>query len=109
MLGKLGVELQVQKDTLPILSRVVCLKISAKIIFQNSNETITEKMKNKFAPLIEEYNKKTLIAIRTCNQFFLKKFHSLNSIFFSRFRCALKLGVLKIKLLTRCILTVPEK
>ena len=46
------------------------LKISAKIIFQNSNETITEKMKNKLAPLIEEYNKKTLIAIRTCNQFF---------------------------------------
>ena len=31
-------------------------------------------MKKKLAPLIEEYNKKILIAIRTCNQIFLKKF-----------------------------------
>ena len=39
------------------------LEIPAKIIFQNSNERITEEMKKKLTPLIEEYNKKTLIAI----------------------------------------------
>ena len=45
-------------------------------------------MKKKIALLIKEYNKKTLIAIRTCNQIFFKKIHSLNFI----------------KLLTRCAL-----
>ena len=34
------------------------LEIPAKIIVQNSNERIIEEMKKKFAPLIEEYNKK---------------------------------------------------
>ena len=34
------------------------LQIPAKIIFQNSNERITEEMKKKLTPLIEEYNKK---------------------------------------------------
>ena len=46
------------------------LEIPAKIIFQNSNERIIEEMKKKLAPLIEESNRKTLIAIHTCNQIF---------------------------------------
>ena len=46
------------------------LEIPAKMIFQYSNERIVEEMKKKLAPLIEEYNKKILIAIRTCNQIF---------------------------------------
>ena len=32
------------------------LEIPAKMIFQNSNETIIEEMKKKLAPLSEEYN-----------------------------------------------------
>ena len=50
------------------------LEIPAKIIFQNSNERIIEEIKKKLAPFIEEYNKKTLIAIRTSNQIFQKNF-----------------------------------
>ena len=34
------------------------LEIPAKIIFQNSNKRIIEKMKKKLAPVIEKYNKK---------------------------------------------------
>ena len=34
------------------------LEIPAKITFQNSNKIITEKMKKKLTPLIEECNKK---------------------------------------------------
>ena len=41
------------------------LEIPAKIIFQNSNERIIEEMKKRFAPLIEEYNKKrSLLYVR---------------------------------------------
>ena len=46
------------------------LEIPAKIIIQNSNKRLIEEMKKKLAPLIKEYNKKTLVAIRTCNQIF---------------------------------------
>ena len=34
------------------------LEIPAKVIFQNSNERITEEIKKKLDPLVEEYNKK---------------------------------------------------
>ena len=50
------------------------LEIPAKIIFQNSSKRIIDEMKKKLAPLIKEYNKKTLTAIRTCNQIFKKDF-----------------------------------
>ena len=36
----------------------VGVEISAKIIFQNTNQRIIEKMRKELAPLIEEYNKK---------------------------------------------------
>ena len=38
-------------------------EIPGKIVFQNSNERIIEEMKKKLTPLIEEYNKKILLAI----------------------------------------------
>ena len=38
-------------------------------------------MKKKLSPLIEEYNKKTLIAIRSCNKNFKKNF--IHQILFS--------------------------
>ena len=34
------------------------LEIPAKVIFQNSNERITEQIKKKLDPLVEEYDKK---------------------------------------------------
>ena len=67
--GKLGVKLQVQKDL-----EQGGLEIPAKIIFQNSSKRIIDEMKKKLAPLTKKYNKKTLIAIRTCNQIFKKDF-----------------------------------
>ena len=48
---ELGVKLQVQKEQ-------GGLEIPAKIILQSSNEIIIQEMKEKLAPLIEEYNKK---------------------------------------------------
>ena len=56
MLRKLGVKLQVQKDTLLIQGSVVW-RFQQKNISE-FNERITEEMKKKLAPLIEEYNKK---------------------------------------------------
>ena len=79
------------------------LEIPAKIIFQNSNERIIEEMKKKLAPLIEEYNKKQLLYVRVIR--FFKKISFIKFFFFfSQIRCALKLGALKIELLTRCAL-----
>ena len=62
MMEKLGVEITVSKRYSSDLEQDG-LEIPAKIIFQNSNERIIEEMKNKLTPLIEEYNKKILIAI----------------------------------------------
>ena len=62
MMEKLGVEITGSKRYSSDLEQDG-LEIPAKIIFQNSNERIIEEMKNKLTPLIEEYNKKILIAI----------------------------------------------
>ena len=56
MLRKLGVKLQVQKDTLLIQGSVVW-RFQQKNISE-FNERITEEMKKKLVPLIEEYDKK---------------------------------------------------
>ena len=78
-------------------------EIPAKILFQNSNKRIIEKMEKKLAPLIEEYNKKQLLYVNVIR--FFKKISFIEFYFFSsQIRCALKLGPLKIKLLTRCAL-----
>ena len=71
------------------------LEIPAKIIFQNSNERIIEEMKKKLAPLIEEYNKKQLLCVHVIR--FFKKISFIKFFFFSRIKCALKLGALKIR------------
>ena len=76
------------------------LEIPGKIIFQNSNERIIEEMKKKLV-LLSRNIIKNINCYMYMQSDFLKKFHSLNSIFFSRIRCTLKLGALKTKFLTR--------
>ena len=80
------------------------LEIPAKIIFYNSNKRIIEEMKKKLAPLIEEYNKKHQLRYVHVIRYFKKNSFIKFYFFSSRIRCALKLGALKIKLLTKCAL-----